>query len=76
MAMQVDRVKKAYGMLAFIAGGIEYKSGNYDVAPRTSVSPHWGYCVHYRKHEETLERVQRFTGTLPGLEFQPQGAVG
>ena len=76
VAMQVEKVvKKAYGMLAFIGRGIEFK--NWQVMLqlyRTLVRPHLEYSVqfwspHYQKDVETLERVQkRFTKMLPGME--------
>ena len=74
--MQVEKVvKKAYGMLAFIGRGIEFK--NWQVMLqlyRTLVRPHLEYSVqfwspHYQKDVEVLERVQkRFTRMLPGME--------
>ena len=76
VAVQVEKVaKKAYGMLAFIGRGIEYKSWSLMLQLyRTLVRPHLEYCVqfwspYYRKDVETLERVQRrFTRMLPGME--------
>ena len=73
---QVEKVvRKAYGMLAFIGRGIEYKSCRLMLQLyRTLVRPHLEYCVqfwspYYRKDVETLERVQRrFTRMLPGME--------
>ena len=76
VAMQVEKVvKKAYGMLAFIGRGIEFK--NWQVMLqlyRTLVRLHLEYSVqfwspHYQKDVEALERVQkRFTRMLPGME--------
>ena len=66
VATQVDKVvKKAYGMLAFIGRGIEYK--NWQVMLqlyRTLVMPHLEYCVqfwspHNPKDVDALERVQK-----------------
>ena len=76
VATQVDRaVKKAYGVLAFINRGLEFKNrGVMLQLYRTLVRPHLEYCVqfwspHYKKDVEALERVQRrFTRMLPGLE--------
>ena len=76
MARQVDKVvKKAYGMLAFIGRGIEYKNLQVMLQLyRTLVRPHLEYCVqfwlpHYQKDVDALERVQkRFTRMLPGME--------
>ncbi|MDZ1603208.1 reverse transcriptase family protein, partial [Klebsiella pneumoniae] len=76
VATQVDRaVKKAYGVLAFINRGIEFKSREVMMQLyRTLVRPHLEYCVqfwspHFRKDVEALERVQRrFTRMLPGME--------
>ncbi|XP_059510326.1 adenylate kinase 2, mitochondrial isoform X1 [Stegostoma tigrinum] len=73
---QVDKVvKKAYGVLAFINRGIEFKSREVMLQLyKTLVRPHLEYCVrfwspYYRKDVEALERVQRrFTRMLPGLE--------
>eukprot|EP00061_Rhincodon_typus_P012874 g38893.t1 len=74
---QVDRVvKKAYGMLAFLGRGIEYKSQDVVLLQlyETLVRPHLKYCnwfwlPHYRKNVEALERLQkRFTRMLPSLE--------
>jgi len=75
-ATQVYRVvKKAYGVLAFIHKGIEFKSRWVMLQfYKTLVWPHLEYCVqfwapHYRKDVEALERVQwRFTRMLPGME--------
>ena len=76
VAMQVEKVvKKAYGMLAFIGRGSEFK--NWQVMLqlyRTLVRPHLEYSVqfwspHYQKNVEALEMVQkRFTRVLPGME--------
>ena len=76
VATQVAKViKKAYGMLAFISQGIEYKSWEIMLQLyKILVSSHLEYCVqfwspHYQKDVEALERVQRrFTRMLPGLE--------
>jgi len=76
VATQVAKViKKAYGMLAFISQGIEYKSWEIMLQLyKTLVRLHLEYCVqfwspHYQKDVEALERVQgRFTRMLPGLE--------
>ncbi|XP_059831389.1 uncharacterized protein LOC132397106 [Hypanus sabinus] len=76
VASQVERVvKKAYGLLAFISRGIEFKSREVMMQLyKTLVRPHLEYYVqfwlpHYRKDVEALERVQRrFTRMLPGLE--------
>ena len=76
-AGHVDRVvKKAFGMLAFISRGIEYKSrGVMMELYRTLVRPQLEYCVqfwspHYRKDVLALEKVQRrFTRMLPGMEL-------
>jgi len=73
---QVDKVvKKAYGVLAFIGRGIEFRSRNVMLQLyKTLVRPHLEYCVqfwspHYKKDVEALERVQRrFTRMLPGME--------
>ena len=62
-------VKKAYGMLAFIGWGIEFK--NWQVmlhVYRTLVRPHLEYSVqfwspYYQKDVEALERVKKI---LPG----------
>ena len=69
VATQMDKVvKKAYGMLAFIGRGIEYR--NWQVMLqlyRTLVRSHLEYCIqfwspHYQKDVEALKRVQkRFT---------------
>eukprot|EP00061_Rhincodon_typus_P007698 g29660.t1 len=71
-----DRVvKKAYGMLAFVGQGIEYK--NQDVMLqlyKTLFKLHLEYCIqfwspHYRKDVEALQRVQKkFTRMLLELE--------
>ena len=47
VAAQVEKVvKKAYGMLAFIGRGIEYKSWSLMLQlHRTLVRPHLEYCV-------------------------------
>ena len=76
VAMQVEKVvKKAYGMLAFISRGIEFKNWQVMLTLyRTLVRPHLEYSVqfwlpHYQKDVEALERVQkRFTRMLPGME--------
>ena len=76
VATQVDRVvKKAYGVLAFIGRGIEFRSHEVMLQLyKTLVRPNLEYCVqfwspHYRKDVEALERVQRrFTRMLPGME--------
>ena len=76
MAMQVEKlVKKAYGMLAFIGRGIEFKNWQVMLTLyRTLVRPHLEYSVqfwspHYQKDVEALERVQkRFTRMLSGME--------
>ena len=73
---QVDKVvKKAYGVLAFIGRGIEFRSRSVMLQLYTTlVRPHLEYCVqfwspHYRKDVGALERVQRrFTRMLPGME--------
>ena len=78
VSVQVGNVmRKAYGMLAFIGRGIEYKSRSLMLQLyRTLVRPHLEYCVqfwspYYRKDVESLERVQRrFTRMLPGMEGQ------
>ena len=78
MAAQVEKVvKKAYGTLAFIGWGIEYKSWQIMLQLcKTLVWPHLEYCVqfwlpHYQKDVETLERVQkRFTRMLPGISYE------
>eukprot|EP00061_Rhincodon_typus_P001620 g15291.t1 len=74
-ATQVDRVKKACDVLAFINRGIEFKSRDVILQLYKSlVRPHLEYCVqfwspHYRKGVEALEKVQRrFTRILPGME--------
>ena len=75
MATQVEKVvKKAYGMLAFIGRGIEFKNRQVMLQLyRALVRPHLEYCVqfwspHYQKDVDALERVQRrFTRMLPGL---------
>ena len=72
---QVDKVvKKAYGVLAFIGRGIEFRSRDIMLQLyKTLVRPHLEYCVqfwspHYKKDVEALERVQRrFTRMLPGM---------
>ena len=72
---QVDKVvKKAYGVLAFIGRGIEFRSREVMLQLyKTLVRPHLEYCVqfwspHYKKDVEALERVQRrFTRMLPGM---------
>ena len=76
VATQVEKVvKKAYGMLAFIGRGIEFK--NWQVMLqlyRTLVRPHLEYSVqfwspHYQKDVEALEKLQkRFTRMLPRME--------
>jgi len=68
-------VKKAYGMLAFISRGIEFK--NWQVMLqlyRNLERPLLEYSVqfwspHYQKDVEALERVQKiFSRMLPGVE--------
>ncbi|XP_078059894.1 uncharacterized protein LOC144485672 [Mustelus asterias] len=73
-----DAVKKAYGVLAFINRGIEFRSREIMLQLyRTLVRPHLEYCAqfwspHYRKDVEAIERVQRrFTRMLPGLGGMP-----
>ena len=68
-------VKKAYGTLAFINRGIDYKSREVMLELyRTLVRPQLEYCVqfwspHYRKDVIALEGVQRrFTRMLPGMK--------
>jgi len=76
VATQVEKVvKKAYGMLAFIGWGIEFKNWQLMLEPyRILLRPHFEYSVqfwspHYQKDVEALERVQkRFTRMLPGME--------
>jgi len=76
VATQMDRaVKKAYGVLAFISRGIEFKSCEVMLQLyKTLVRPHLEYCAqfwspHFRKDVEALERVQRrLTRMLPGME--------
>jgi len=78
-ASQVEEVvKKAYGVLAFINRGIEFRSpGIMMQLYKTLVRPHLEYCAqfwspHYRKDVEKIERVQRrFTRMLPGLSGMP-----
>ena len=75
-ATKVDKVvKKAYGRLAFIGRGIEFK--NWQVMLqfyRTCVRPHLEYSVqfwspHDKKDAEALQRVQKtFTRMLPGMD--------
>eukprot|EP00061_Rhincodon_typus_P011775 g37044.t1 len=67
--------KKAYGTLAFISDGIEYKSKKVMLESyRELVSPQLEYCVqlwspHYKKDVIALEGVQRrFTRMLPGMD--------
>jgi len=72
----VDKtVKKAYGVLAFISRGIEFKSCEVMLQLyKTLVRPHFEYCVqfwlpHFRKDMEAMEMFQRrFTRMLPGME--------
>eukprot|EP00061_Rhincodon_typus_P009547 g33134.t1 len=67
-------VEKACGTLAFIAQYFDCQS--WDVMLRlyrTLVRPLLEYCVQfwlpsYRKNIIKLERVQRFTRRLPGME--------
>ena len=61
VAAQLEKVvKKAYGMLAFIARGIEYKSWHMMLQLyRTLIRPHLEYCVqfwspHYQKDVKVL----------------------
>ena len=64
-------VKKAYGTLAFINRGVDYKSR--EVMMELYRTLQLEYCVpfwssHYRKDVIAPERVQRrFTGMLPGF---------
>jgi len=76
-------VKRAYGTLAFISRGIDYKSREVMLELcRTLVRPQLEYCVqfwspHYRKDVIALERVQRrFTRMLPGMEHLNYEEVG
>ena len=65
VAMQVEKVvKKAYGMLAFIGWGIEFKNWQVMLLYRTLVRPHLECRVQfwsprYQKNVEALERVQK-----------------
>ena len=72
VATQVDRaLKKAYGVLAFISRGIEFKSRQVMMQLYGAlVRPHLQFwSPHFRKDVEALERVQRrFTRMLPGME--------
>ena len=78
-ASQVEEVvKKAYGVLAFINRGIEFRSREIIMQLyKTLVRPHLEYCAqfwspHYRRDVEIIERVQRrFTRMLPGLGGMP-----
>ena len=67
-------VKKANGMLAFIAKGFEYRSREVLLQLyRVLVRPHLEYCVQFwspnlRKHILAIEGVQRrFTRLIPGM---------
>ena len=71
-------VKKAYGVLAFINRGIEFRSREVMLQLyKILVRPYLEYCAqfwspHYRKDVEAIERVQRrFTRMLPGLGGMP-----
>ncbi|XP_055492473.1 uncharacterized protein LOC129697841 [Leucoraja erinacea] len=75
VGMQVQQaVKKANGMLAFIAKGFEYRSGEVLLQLyRVLVRPHLEYCVQFwspnlRKDILAIEGVQRrFTRLIPGM---------
>ena len=75
VSMQVQQVvKKANGMLAFIAKGMEYKNREVLLQLyRVLVRPHLEYCVQFwcpylRKDILALEAVQRrFTRLIPGM---------
>ena len=74
--MQVQHViKKANGMLAIIAKGLEYKGREMLLRLcRVLVRPHLEYCVQFwspylRKDVVALETVQRkFTRMIPGIK--------
>ena len=81
LSLQVQQViKKANGMLAFIARGMEYKSREVMLQLyRVLVRPHLEYCVQFwspylRKDVLALEGVQRrFTRLIPemrGLAYE------
>ena len=75
VGMQVQQaVKKANGMLAFIAKGFEYRSREVLLQLyRVLVRPHLEYCVQFwspnlRKDILAIEGVQRrFTRLIPGM---------
>ena len=75
VGMQVQQaVKKANGMLAFIAKGFEYRSREVLLQLyRVLVRPHQEYCVQFwspnlRKDILAIEGVQRrFTRLIPGM---------
>ena len=75
VGMQVQQaVKKANGMLAFIAKGFEYRSREVLLQLyRVLVRPHLEYCVQFwspnlRKDIIAIEGVQRrFTRLIPGM---------
>jgi len=75
-AEQLNRIDKAaYGTLAFISRGIQYKNKEIMLELyRMLVRPQLEYCLqfwspHYRKDVIALEGVQRrFAKMLPGME--------
>ena len=74
VSMQVQQaIKKANGMLAFIARGFEYRSRDVLLQLHMAlVRPHLEYCVQFwslclRKNVLAPDRVQqRFTRLSPG----------
>ena len=74
VSMQVQQaVKKANGMLAFVARGFEYRSRDVLQLYRALVRPYREYCVQFwspflRKDVLALEGVQRrFTRLIPEM---------